>query len=72
MENVHFFRYFYALNVLKNAKLFTLTKSSTENDRNLTTKVNATRWDDEKQGDAEVSREDLAWLRGFWAQEIRL
>ena len=49
-----------ALNVLKNAKLFTLTKSSTENDRNLTTKVNATRWDDEKQGDAEVSGEDLA------------
>ena len=49
-----------ALNVLKNAKLFTLTKNSTENDRNLTTKVNATRWDDEKQGDAEVSGEDLA------------
>ena len=49
-----------ALNVLKNAKLFTLTKSSTENDRNLTTKVNTTRWDDEKQGDAEVSGEDLA------------
>ena len=49
-----------ALNVLKNAKLFTLTKSSTENDRNLTTKVNATWWDDEKQGDAEVSGEDLA------------
>ena len=49
-----------ALNVLKNAKLFTLTKSSTESDRNLTTKVNATRWDDEKQGDTEVSGEDLA------------
>ena len=48
-----------ASNVLKNANLITLTKSSTENDRNLTTKVVATRWDDEKKGNAEVSGEKV-------------
>ena len=48
-----------ASNVLKNANLITLTKSSTENDRNITTTAVAARWDDEKKGDAEVPGEKV-------------
>lgn len=37
------------MSLLENANHITLTKSSSENDKNLTTKVVTTRWDDEKK-----------------------
>ena len=48
-----------ASNVLENANLITLTKSSTENDRNLTAKVVATRWGDDRKGDTEMTGEKV-------------
>ena len=60
------------LNIRKNASLITLTKSSTENDRNLTTKVIATRGDDEeKKGEAEVPGEKV-WRNYSFFEARRL